>query len=438
MKIAVIGTGYVGICTAISFAIWGHDVIGIDEDAQKVSALQSGKLPIYEPGIEENLQSLLKCKKISFTTNLQDAIKDSDIIYITVGTPSADDGSADLSQIQAVSTQIAAFINSYKVLVIKSTVPVGTGEQVKDLVSAEMRKRNEVIPFDVVSNPEFLREGQALHDTLFPERIIIGCESRQARIMMEKLYQETSCPVLFTSIRNAEMIKYASNTFLATKISFINELARMCDKTGTDIEEVAKGMGLDTRIGPHFLRAGIGYGGSCFPKDIQAFTYLGDQHGLPMQILRAVSNVNQTQVTWFFEKIESVMGELARKHIALLGLTFKPNTDDIRDAPALKIIEMLLQRGAFVAAYDPQGVEHVKRLYPTLRYTATPYEAIRDADAIILATEWTDILDIDWQKARSSMKGPYLFDGRNALEPQQMSSFGFYYIGVGRTGRNCR
>jgi len=324
-------------------------------------------------------------------------------------------------------------MDDYKVIVIKSTVPVGTGDKLNDILKNELKIRNKAPTFDLVSNPEFLREGKALFDALYPDRVIVGCESTKAREIMKELYKDVDTSILFTTIKEAEMIKYASNAFLATKISFINELARLCDGKGVNINQVALGMGMDKRIGPDFLQAGIGYGGSCFPKDIKALLALAFDMDTPMPILQAVKDINETQSQWFMKKVKQELGNLEEKRIAILGLTFKPKTDDIREAPALKVIDYLLKNKASVTAYDPQGSEHVKKIYPTVTYTPTPLQALEDADAVLLLTEWQEILDIDWECAKSIISNPLLFDGRNALSPSNMMKLGYRYFGVGNT-----
>ncbi len=432
MNIAVIGTGYVGVSTSVSFAKWGHDVVGVDVDEHKIKLLEAGIPPFYEEGLEDELQMLRKNGKLSFTTSLEEAVAGSEILYVTVGTPSDADGGADLSYVRAVTRQIGTVMNAYRLVVVKSTVPVGTTDEVRRIIRAELEKRGVNFSFDVASNPEFLREGRALEDALSPERIVIGCESPKAIRMLRQIYEGVSSPVLCTTIRNAEMIKYASNAFLATKISFINELARLCERTGADIADVARGMGMDSRIGSKFLDAGIGYGGSCFPKDVKALIRLGGEHGISMQLLQKVQEVNQTQVTWFMGKVKNRLHDLAGKRIAILGLTFKPNTDDIREAPALRVIPLLLERQALISAYDPKGTIHTKPIFPDIDYADSPYEAVRGADAILLLTEWPEILEMDWRQAKQLASGPCLFDARNALDPQQMRALGFQYMGIGR------
>lgn len=432
MKVAVIGIGYVGIVTSLSFAKWGHDVIGVDVDLAKLNLLAQGVLPLYEPGADKLLQEMLQTGNLNFTPDLTHALEQSEVVYIAVGTPSAEDGSADLRVIQAVCHQIGSRINSYKAIVTKSTVPVGTGDRIKQWISSAMQEHNRNVPFDVASNPEFLREGTALQDALHPERIVIGADSPQAHALIASLYASLSAPILRTSLRDAEMIKYASNAFLATKISFVNEIAKLCETLGANVLRVAQGMGLDARIGPHFLQAGIGYGGSCFPKDVKALLHAAKQNGMELKILQSVTEVNDTQAIWFLDKIDATLGDLAGKHVALLGLTFKPETDDIRESPALRIIEHLLEKGAQLSAFDPKGMEAVQKLFPEVRYTDDAYQAVEGADALLLLTEWREIVDLDWAKARKLTKGAHVFDGRNALHPEAMRQAGFAYHGVGR------
>jgi UDPglucose 6-dehydrogenase len=431
MNIAVIGTGYVGTTTSVALAFSEHNVFAIDHDAEKIQKLKQGNLPFYEEGIEELLKKLSSSGNLTFTTQLDECIDKCSILFITVGTPSLLGGQADLSYVEEVARTIGRLMNDYKVIVMKSTVPVGTSTKVKKIIINELTKRNLKISFDLVSNPEFLREGKALYDTLHPDRIVIGCETKKAQEMMKQLYENASSKILFTTLIDAEMIKYASNAFLAAKISFINEMARFCESIGANVIEVAKGMGMDSRIGSQFLNAGIGYGGSCFPKDISALLALASEHTIPLNILQAVSLVNQTQTDWFLEKVKNALGKLSGKRIAILGLTFKPQTDDIREAPSLKIIDNLLQNNAFITAYDPQGMEHVKKIYPSINYTSNPLEALKEADAVLIVTEWKEIIDIDWKTAINIVSSPLVFDGRNALNASVMKQLGYHYVGVG-------
>ncbi|MGG3738392.1 UDP-glucose dehydrogenase family protein [Aeribacillus pallidus] len=431
MNIAVIGAGYVGTTTGVAFANYGHKVFVIEQDQEKLKKLRKSILPFYEEGMEELLKKLIANGNLLFSHHLEEIIDQCEILFITVGTPSLPNGEADLSYVEEAARQIGRWMNEYKGIVIKSTVPIGTGEKINKIIKAELKKRNEEISFDLISNPEFLREGKALQDALYPERIVIGCETEKAQKVMKELYKEFNSPIVFTTIKDAEMIKYASNAFLATKISFINELARLCDKIGVNVIQVAKGMGLDSRIGPQFLQAGIGYGGSCFPKDIKALLALATAEKTPLQILQAVSDVNQTQTQWFMEKVKKALGTLTDKRIAVLGLTFKPQTDDIREASSLKIIHYLLQNNAYITAYDPQGTEHVKKIYPTISYAKTPLEALKEADAVLIVTEWKEIIEIDWQKAKNILSQPFVFDGRNCLNSSAMHKLGYHYEGVG-------
>jgi UDPglucose 6-dehydrogenase len=431
MNIAVIGAGYVGTTTSVAFAEYGHKVYVVEHDQEKLEKLKKSILPFYEEGMEELLKKLITNGNLLFFHHIEEVIDQCEILFITVGTPSLPNGEADLSYVEEAARQIGRWMNEYKAIVIKSTVPVGTGDKINKIIKSELKKRNREISFDLVSNPEFLREGKALQDALYPERIVIGCETEKAQKLMKDLYKEINAPILFTTIKDAEMIKYASNAFLATKISFINELARLCDKIGANVIQVAKGMGLDSRIGPQFLQAGIGYGGSCFPKDIKALLALASAEKTPLQILQAVSDVNETQAQWFMEKVKKALGSLSGKRIAVLGLTFKPQTDDIREATSLKIIHYLIQNNSYITAYDPQGTEHVKKLYPTIHYVKTPLEALKGADAVIIVTEWKEIIEIDWQKAKNILSQPFVFDGRNCLNSSAMLKLGYHYEGVG-------
>ncbi|WP_246010392.1 UDP-glucose dehydrogenase family protein [Bacillus yapensis] len=431
MNITVIGAGYVGVTTSIAFAEQGYHVFVVDSDKEKLEKLNHAILPFYEEGMEEILKSLLEQQQLIFTNNIQDAVRQSEFIYIAVGTPPLPSGAANLEQIEQVSKAVGSALQEYRTIVIKSTVPIGTGEKVEFIIKEQLNLRKKDIKFDVVANPEFLREGSALHDALYPDRIVVGCENVRARQMMEKLYQHSKAPILFTNRKEAELIKYASNAFLATKISFINELARVSEELGVNISIVSKGMGMDKRIGADFLRAGIGYGGSCFPKDTRALLAMSSEVGMPLKILDAAVGINETQVTWFMKKISNLFGSLEDKHIGVLGLTFKPNTDDIREATSLKLIKELLLHKAIVSAYDPKSTALVKTIYPEIWITTDPLDAINNVDAAILVTEWDEIVHMDWKEARRRVRQPYLFDGRNVLEPKKMAEYGFYYEGVG-------
>ncbi len=434
MNIAVIGAGYVGMTTSVAFAAYGHHVVVVEHDEEKVKMLSQGYLPFYEAGMEEMMKQQLKLGQLSFTTSIKKSLKQAEFVFITVGTPSLPSGEANLSYVDQVAQSIGTYIEDYKIIIMKSTVPVGTGKKVQEIIFSQLQKRNEDIPFDLVSNPEFLREGRALKDALQPDRIIIGCENDRAKMKMNTLYNDFQSQILFTALNDAEMIKYASNTFLATKISFVNELARLCEKLNVDITNVAKGMGLDKRIGQDFLQAGIGFGGSCFPKDIKALLAFSAANYVPFQILQAVQSVNDSQVEWFMTNVKNTLGELTNKHIAILGLTFKPETDDIREASSQRVIEYLIQNRAIVSAYDPKGMDQIKRIFPMIDYAQTPIDAIEGADAIILVTEWKELIDLDWEGVKLKLNKPIIFDGRNALDRKRLVDLGYTYIGVGVKG----
>lgn len=432
MKVCVIGTGYVGTTTSVTLAALGHDVVGVDADPRKAELLGRGTLPFFESGLEDLLREMIAAGRLRFTGNGSQAIQDCEVVFTAVGTPSAPDGSADLTAVWEVARQIGRTITGYTVVVNKSTVPVGTGERVEEIVRQELQRRGAEVPFDVVSNPEFLREGKALEDALHPDRVVIGAASQRAREVMARLYADVVAPVLWTTVRDAEMIKYASNAFLATKISFVNELARLCERTGADIEQVARGMGMDGRIGQAFLQAGVGYGGSCFPKDVDALLHLARVNGERLGLLESVAEVNRTQTGWFLDKVRRVLGDFAGKRVAVLGLTFKPGTDDIREAPALRILAALLDEGAQVCAYDPQGMAAVRKLLPSVEYTSDAYAAMEQAEAVLLVTEWPELVELDWQRAFGQVKEGIVFDGRNALDADKMTAAGWRYYGVGK------
>jgi UDPglucose 6-dehydrogenase len=432
MKITVIGVGYVGLVVAVCLAELGNDVVGVDVSKEKISALKDGKVPIYEPGLEEMLHRNQKESRIRFTNDMEQAISHGEVIFIAVGTPMGGDSRADLSTVLHVAGQIGAHMNGYKVIVNKSTVPVGTGDKVAETIT---RSQKSPIEFDVVSNPEFLREGEAVQDFLIPDRVVIGVANGKARKVMEDVYKgiaRTDRPIMFTDVKSAELIKYASNAMLATRISFMNELSRLCEKVGGDIKEVAKGMGLDKRIGPRFLQAGAGYGGSCFPKDVQALIMTLKDKGIDASLLEAVEKVNTEQKKSITLKLRTLMPELKGKTIALWGLAFKPKTDDMREAPSLTIANELQKQGAKIRAFDPVAEENASKLLKYVEYTPTPYDAAKDADALIVVTEWNEFRNLDMRKVKESMKHPILIDGRNVYEPADMKSLGFYYQGVGR------
>lgn len=424
MNVLVIGTGYVGTTTGLVLCEKGHRVTGLDIDQKKVDALTSGELHFYEQGLPELLKKHLSEKNISFTTDPKTAIEKNDMIFICVGTPKHEDGSADLRAVHAVAKLIGTYMNNYKVVINKSTVPVGTADIVRDII----KEQNKNVPFDVVSNPEFLREGTALFDALHPDRIVIGSTSKKATEMMKKLYQDESAPILETTPKAAELIKYASNSFLALKISFINELARLCDTLEIDIDEISKGIGLDHRIGPHFLKAGIGYGGSCFPKDVSALITTAKEYGMKLTILEEVESINHSQPLYFIKKLEQTLGELQNKRIAVLGLAFKPGTDDTRESPSFVIIDELLQRGCTVRVHDPI----VQLLNPHVEQLSSVLETVTGVDAILLCTDWEEYKLLDWSKLKNAVNQRYFFDGRNIFLKQEMEQLGFNYEGVGK------
>ena len=433
MKIGVIGTGYVGLVTAVGLAELGQNVIGTDKITEKIERISSGIVPIYEPGLEELLKTNLKKGNLSFSTDLNKTIQSCDVIFVCVGTPQREDGSADMSQIEEVSRMIAENLNSYKLVVEKSTVPVKTSMWIKRTIS--LYKKNE-ITFDVASNPEFLREGTAVSDFLSPDRIIIGVETDKARDIMVEIYQKFKDRLIITNIDTAELIKHASNSFLALKISFINLISELCDKTDADVEKVAEGMGLDPRIGSLFLRAGIGYGGSCFPKDIRALTKIGEDLGVNVNLLKEADRINIDRIEVFVEKIKKALWILKDKKFAILGLAFKPETDDIREAPGIKVIRRLLEEGALLRLYDPKAMDNMKEIFPEkppqITYTQSLYEAVEEANALLIVTEWDEFKEMDLQKVKKAMDNPIIIDGRNVFEPSKLRELGFEYYSIGR------
>ena len=463
MKITVIGTGYVGLIQAACMAELGNTVVGLDVDEKKIEMLKKGKSPIYEPGIEDLLSRNIKEGRLSFTTSYAEAIPTAEVVFIAVGTPSTDDGRADLQYVEASARSIAQHLKKYTVVVNKSTVPVGTGDVVSDIIRKELvtrgisksplpplSERGELPPsqrgiegdldqswdgtFDVASNPEFLREGSAIHDFLEPDRVVIGDASERARTLLETLYQPLNAPILFTDIQTAEMIKYASNAMLATQISFINSIAQICEKVGADVTKVAAGMRLDGRIGKRsFLDAGVGYGGSCFPKDVKALIQIAHDHGVHFEILESVEDVNAMQLRTTVEKIRSLVGESFKgKRIALWGLAFKPKTDDIRDAPAMAIATALISEGATVVGYDPVAANAAKRELPGLEIAGSAIDAVKDADALAIMTEWDELKEIDLTAVVAALKQPNIVDGRNLYELDMIRKLGVNYRSIGR------
>ncbi|MDI6890205.1 MAG: UDP-glucose/GDP-mannose dehydrogenase family protein [Thermodesulfovibrionales bacterium] len=448
MHIGVIGMGYVGLVTGACFAEFGVFVTCIDKNEKKIKSLKEGHAPFYEPGLEELVQRNIKEGRLTFSTDIADAVRSSLVIFIAVGTPPRGDGSADLKYVEEVAREIAANMDGYKVIVTKSTVPVGTGERIRKIVSRNLK---EQVDFDIASNPEFLREGSAIEDFMRPNRVVIGVNSQQAIAIMKDLYKPLyliETPFVITNIETAELIKYASNSFLATKISFINEIANLCEKVGADVHMVAKGMGLDQRISSKFLHPGPGYGGSCLPKDTRALLKMAEEHDIKLSIVDAVIRANERQREFMVKKIRDAMGVLKGKTIAILGLSFKPNTDDIRDAPSLYIIRKLLKEEARIRAYDPvvrsgeliAKSEELIANDSTLRalssklitYCKDPYDAAKGADAIVIVTEWNQFRNLDLDRLKKLLKDPYFFDFRNIYEPQRLREKGFKYFCVGR------
>jgi UDPglucose 6-dehydrogenase len=433
MNICVVGVGYVGLVTGACFSEFGLRVTCVDRSASKISMLNQGKVPIYEPGLAELIEKNMKEGRISFTTDIKEGVRNALVILIAVGTPSDQEGGADLRYVEEVAKSIGQTMNGYKVVVTKSTVPVGTGKMIEAII-----KENQTEPcvFDVASNPEFLREGSAIEDFMRPNRVVIGAESEQAIAILKDLYNPLyliESPFVITDIATAEMIKYASNAFLATKISFINEMATICERVGADVHQVAKGMGLDRRIGPKFLHPGPGFGGSCFPKDTRAISKIARQHGYEFKIVDAVIKVNDERPGMMIERIVwALEGDLRGAIIGFLGLTFKPNTDDMRESPTIPIIQGLQARGAKIQVYDPAGMEFAKEYLQDVDYKKDLYAVAEGADALILATEWNQFRNIDWKRAKKLFRRPVVVDLRNIYDPQRMRALGFHYTSVGR------
>ncbi|MGC9336574.1 MAG: UDP-glucose dehydrogenase family protein [Candidatus Cloacimonadia bacterium] len=439
MKIAVVGTGYVGLVTGTCFAEMGNEVICVDNDSDKISKLNRGEMPIFEEGLEPMVYRNVQEKRLSFTTDIRHSVEASSVIFIAVGTPPDEDGSADLKYVLAVAKDIGRYMNGYKVVVDKSTVPVGTADKVKDTIEQELKKRGVSYQFDVVSNPEFLKEGVAIDDFMKPDRIVIGTDSQQARKIMQELYSSftlQSDRIIFMGVRSAEMAKYAANALLATKISFMNELSRLCEKLNADIEEVRKGIGSDTRIGYKFLYPGVGYGGSCFPKDVKALIKMAQEHDSSAKILEAVEEVNETQKMVLVQKVFAYFGEnLKDKTFAVWGLSFKPMTDDMREAPSQIIINELIRRGAKVQAYDPAAINEAKRIFgenPNITYAKDQYEALEGADALLLITEWHQFRHPNFEEIKRRLRKKVIFDGRDQYDPQKIREMGFTYFAIGR------
>ena len=432
MHIAVIGTGYVGLVTGACFAEFGVDVTCVDVDSQKIEKLKEGQMPIYEPGLDQLVAKNTQAGRLHFTTDLRSAVEQALVIFLAVGTPPREDGSADLRFIDAAARSVAEYMNGYKVIVTKSTVPVGTGEHLRRLIREHQRKP---FNFGIVSNPEFLREGAAIDDFMRPDRVVIGCNDEEATAIMRDLYRPLyliETPVVITSVEAAELTKYAANAFLATKISFINEIANLCDRIGCDVHDVARAMGMDNRIGKKFLHPGPGFGGSCFPKDTSALVSVARQYQSESLIVNAVIEVNKRQRAAMLPKIEHLVGNLKGKLIAVLGLSFKPETDDMRDAPSIDIIKALVERGARVRAYDPVAIPQARLCLPDIEYAEDEYATVVGADALVFITEWNQFRGLDMKRIRELMRTPKIADLRNIYEPPSMRELGFDYVGVGR------
>ncbi|MBI2527203.1 MAG: UDP-glucose/GDP-mannose dehydrogenase family protein [Candidatus Rokubacteria bacterium] len=430
MNICVVGTGYVGLVTGAVFADLGNDVVCVDKVAGKIEGLQAGRMPIYEPGLEEMVARNLSDGRLAFTVDLPAAVRQADVIFIAVGTPSQDNGETDLSQVETVATEIGRAMDRYKVVVNKSTVPVGTGELVRETIA---RSQPRPVDFDVVSNPEFLREGSAIEDTLRPDRIVIGAPTQQVAMTLVELYAPLERPMIITDLPSAEVIKYASNAFLAAKISFINAIANICEAAGADVGQVTKGMGLDSRIGPAFLQAGLGYGGSCFPKDVASLIHTAGRPGYDFKLLRSVVEINRERAALLLEAMRKALGPIDSQTVAVLGLAFKPNTDDMREARSVEVIGLLRGAGAAVRAYDPVATDNARPLLPAdVTFCASPYEAADGADALVLVTEWNEFRFLNLERLRAALRRPVIFDGRNLWEPERMRRLGFEYHSVGR------
>jgi UDPglucose 6-dehydrogenase len=428
MNLAIVGSGYVGLVTGACFAEVGHTVICVDNDLKKVHSLQDGQIPIYEPGLEDIVKKNVSAGRLSFTNSIGDAVEKSKVIFIAVPTPPQPDGSVDLSFVEGVAREVAVHIKEYRIIVDKSTVPVKTGEKVAQTIS----RYNPGADIDVVSNPEFLREGSAVEDLMKPDRIVVGVSSDRAIAPMKEIYEPFKAPIMITDLNSAELIKHAANSFLALKISYINAVAAICEASGANIERVADGMGADKRIGRAFLNAGIGYGGSCFPKDISAFIRISRELGYQFHLLEEVERINADQAQRFLKKVRESLWVLRHKKIGVLGLAFKGNTDDVRSSVAIAIVKQLISEGAEVRAYDPKGMEKAQPLVPECKMVEKAEDVAEGADALLLLTEWTDFKTLPWQAMKKKMLSPLLFDGRNLLDPEQLRALGFTYTSIGR------
>jgi len=431
-NICVIGAGYVGLATSACFADLGNQAICLDIVEEKIEKLNQGVMPIYEPGLEEMVRRNVAAGRLGFTTSYEEALADAEFAFIAVGTPSGVDGEADLRHVRSAVESTADVLNHRLIIVNKSTVPVGTGDWVAEIMR---KRRGEDADFAVVSNPEFLREGAALNDFMNPDRVVLGSLDEEAAHQVAQLYLSLRCPIMITDLRTAEMIKYASNAFLATRVSFINEIAAICEELGADVKEVARGMGYDKRIGHSFLDAGLGWGGSCFPKDVKALAHMAVLHGTHPQLLQAVMDINRNQRRQVVLRLRRLLGSLDEKVIGVLGLSFKPNTDDMREAPAVEVIHLLQNEGATVQAYDPAAMEVARQTLQNVRLCPDPYAAAEGADALILTTEWNEFKHLNFRRIKELMRQPILIDGRNIYHPDEMRALGFQYYGVGRGNR---
>ena len=431
--ICMVGTGYVGLVSGACLADFGNRVICVDIDSDRIERIKNGEMPIYEPGLKELVRRNVEAGRLSFMTDLEDAVRKSEVIFSAVGTPMDDDGSADLNAVYQVAKDIALYMDEYKVFVQKSTVPVGTSEKVRSIIKGNLTNN---ISFDSVSNPEFLREGSAIEDFMRPDRVIIGVDSGRASEIMREIYRPLyllETPIVFTSVRTAELIKYASNSFLAVKISFVNEMADLCEKLGADVKDVAKAMGLDKRIGPKFLHAGVGYGGSCLPKDVSAILHTAKEVGVSLKIIKGASDVNDSRVDRLIEKMHSEIPDYSGKRIALLGLSFKPNTDDLRHAPSLRFIDKFLEEGADIRVYDPIAMDNMRKIYGSrIKYYNDSYLAMEEADVLVIMTEWNEFRVLELEKVKKLLKGKLIFDCRNIYEKKKLEDKGFRHYSFGR------
>ena len=429
MNICIVGSGHVGLVTGACLADLGNQVVCMDDDKSKIASLQKGRIPFYEPELESLVQRNVGAGRLSFTTDAAEGVRQAKVIFICVGTPQGPDGAADLSYVETAAKRVAEAMDGYRAIVDKSTVPVKTGGWVKRTVELNNRRRYD---FDVISNPEFLREGKAVHDFMHPDRIVIGVESERAAQLMKELYQPFKAPMIVTNIETAELIKHASNAFLAVKISYINAIANICEAVGADVTRVAEGMGLDERIGRAFLDAGIGYGGYCLPKDVLAFIKIAEEVGYDFDLLRAVDRINDHQSRLVVRKAKDMLWNLNNKTIGILGLAFKPETDDIREAPSIKVIKQLQQEGVKIKAYDPKAMDNVRQVFPDIELCQDPYQVVEGSDALVIVTDWEEFKKMDLQKVKGLLAQPVIIDGRNMFDPDEMEKLGFTYQGVGR------